>query len=454
MNRPNFNRRPVEDDAHDADGPAAEGARQYRARGNRGGRGRPRGGGDIRPPRFEQPRTVQPPRAVPRPAHVNDSEFKNDPLNIESLAPEPGQESRPVPKEVRVFPGARALPLFTEVLHRNLTLNSSYGKHVPESATAVYVATMTYARMLHLLNISNRRISMEEKAFVDKIYNGNFKVPKALASYLSGFGDFTANGREHRFGMDDRLYQESDDDHSKGWFGRVNAQNHYKYIEYPCLAVFMRRIVQDLQYTADAAAGPMWNLPADIRCEADGCGYPTENLLGWKRAERLSRAQATFLMQAGVLDDGYNSIDGLVALSDTLINAIATEMEHATEMVPLPDGRSGSTAQVIVTIPTGDDETPVVRAPTIAQHLYKLPGTVVNVNKSFRYHIAPPYNEVRTWSAYEFQDFKEVPDDWADSVDHIFDLTSDELRQAQWTVAESESATLTRVVVGNYFPQR
>lgn len=87
-----------------------------RVRGNRGGVGRrqprPRVPEDAgRPPRAAGEFREEPPAARTRPAHVKNSVPKNDPIYFEALVPEPGQESRPMVEELRLFPGCRAIPL-------------------------------------------------------------------------------------------------------------------------------------------------------------------------------------------------------------------------------------------------------------------------------------------------------------------------------------------------------
>jgi hypothetical protein len=90
---------------------------------------------------------------------------------------------------------------------------------------------------------------------------------------------------------------------SVGWFGRVTTDTHYLYREYPCLAVYVERVMMDLNFNhrereqrrahaaweADEDAlndeepdidPEIWNLPDDMPPVEENARRPTENLLG------------------------------------------------------------------------------------------------------------------------------------------------------------------------------
>ena len=219
--------------------------------------GQNRGGflpqGNIFPPKQKQ--VLSRGGGAPKPINLTTvtSVPRNDPMHREALMPNIGQEGRPVAEELSVYPGFLALTDVAREVHKHIAVSDSgISRKVPQSASAYYTGVLCYARLL----------KVEE--FMRLVYEGDFRPPEPIAFYLQGLGCTTLqNQRELRFRMRPRRYVAYEDG-SFGWFGRVDGNTHYLYASYPCLAVFIKRIQEDFNFTTNPALDLEWNLPDDI----------------------------------------------------------------------------------------------------------------------------------------------------------------------------------------------
>lgn len=236
---------------------------------------------------------------------------------MEALLPNPGQESRPLATELLVYPGFFALSSLTNETHRAIaSIDTSISRKVPESVFAYYTAVLATARLYKILKMSGRRITAEEESFMDMVYAGDYHPPASIAYYLKGFGNVKIqNQRELRFRARPRQAIPSEDQ-SIGWFGRLDANTHYLYAAYPCLPIYLKRIQADIVLGPDDEVH--WNLPEDMAPAELEAGFSTENLLGYKPAQRLSPMQLQWLFNAGFEQDGgFRSIHPEIPLMDT-----------------------------------------------------------------------------------------------------------------------------------------
>ena len=150
----------------------------------------------------------------------------------------------------------------TRETHRHIgAMDTSVSPKVPESAFAYYTAVLDYATALRVFKKSGRRATADEEAFMDLVYEGDFRPPESLAFYLKGFGNCKLqNQRELRFRAKPCQAVVSEDGRI-GWFGRVDHNTHYLYASYPCLAVYIKRIQNDFNYTQYRNLDPHWDLP-------------------------------------------------------------------------------------------------------------------------------------------------------------------------------------------------
>lgn len=197
--------------------------------------------------------------------------------------------------------------MIIEQLHDYIAAkDTGYSRHVPQSAFDYYAATLAYARILKINKRNGRMMTHDEVHFMDSIYEKGFAPPVMLANYPASFGNTTLDKIQLEARFRQRDYAAGDDE-SIGWFGHFDAQTHLNYLHYPCLAVYIARIVHDL--TDDPDADP-WDFPANIHPvpildDDDAIAvHPNRNILGYGVATRLSSYQTSWLTRAGFAPDG------------------------------------------------------------------------------------------------------------------------------------------------------
>lgn len=184
----------------------------------------------------------------------------------------------------------------------------------------------------------------------------------------------------------------------------------------------------DITRTTNRDLPDVWQLPDDIRPEDQDAGFPTQNLLGYGPASVLTPIQIQWLVEAGFNEAG----DYVLEMRDmplmlTLLVAVQTELSGTRcKLVPLTAEETGSTAQsVTVTTPPGGIA-PVREARTLMVSIYgiEVSGPVVVASKSLRYlHKHVVDDDVNSWSVYEWDGFSNVPDEWKDTANTLYDLT-------------------------------
>ncbi|CAH0561760.1 unnamed protein product [Brassicogethes aeneus] len=229
----------------------------------RRGRGRTGGNRSKKTPVSQplQKATAPPPSGPPAPTRLSkaSSTPKNDPIYHEALMPEPGQEGRPLADTLKNFP----------------------------SFKAYYVACHALARMYKIKDKNGIVLTFNERSYMDSVYGLHGSLPQLISTYLSGFGNITSeSGREYKCSFRRLEYVPGPDHMHGGWFGQIDQDNHFMYMEYPCLAVFAERIIRDYGFTVHQDARD-WDLPDGIRPDADwNAGLPTPNLLGRSKMNR------------------------------------------------------------------------------------------------------------------------------------------------------------------------
>ncbi|XP_031849418.2 uncharacterized protein LOC143174139 isoform X2 [Nomia melanderi] len=357
---------------------------------------------------------------------------KDDPLYMDALLP--WSDTRcvmPIPPELVHFPGFYALPDITESTYEMLAKRTSFSKRVPASAFAYYVAVLAYARLLKTLSLSWEPITKEETDFIQQVYCGFFKPPTIISLYLKGFGNTTLEtGQEMRIRAKRRQYLKSTADGSVGWFGQVGPNTHYLYAAYPCLAVYLRRIQFDLQYTNNEELSSAWDLPDDMVPNDIKRGMPTRSLLGYREARKLTTHQAEWLSRCGVSDDNDDLnanpaipfISGLMSGIQMILNGSKVKLE------PLPDGKEGSLVQAVTTV-LSDSRVSVIYADRINEKL-------VAMAKIMRY--MQQFKEDSDWSIYDWGGLSNVPSDWTSTCNTLYDSTTTKIKNYSfWSVPSS-----------------
>lgn len=397
------------------------------------GRSFPRGRGGRARKTQPSPPPPSPKMEVPKAKYLSKTASKetNDPLFKEAWFPDPGTELAPEAKELEVYPSCESLPVIIDVLYTEAVASKqSFSKRVCHSAFAYYCATLAYGRLLTISSANQDELSYRETQFIKQVEQGHYIVPTLLSTYLSGFGNTTIpSGRDVKFKMkkpDEFLTAVA----LPGWFGRVDNQTHFLYKHYPCLAVYAYRILCDIAAPVeDEEPGEeedipdeRWDLPQDVRCQAQGCGRPTENLLGWRRSERLSHEKRTFLELSGIYEGEFPVNNRAISFSNTLMHAVSTELKEIdrlnfSEVSAIPLGSQG---QLVFDIFSRAEPIVEIRQETYSNSLTGPLGPTSFIGGSFVYRTKHAIDRGRkVWSVYDFGRFAHVPQNWTDTINAL-----------------------------------
>nr|WAK75587.1 MAG: hypothetical protein [Partitiviridae sp.] len=290
------------------------------------------------------------PPSRPPPLHLSKtgSAQTNDRLWKEAFFPDPAFEAKPSPAPNYFHPGADGLiQVVSEVYTTIKAQQPAFARAVPQSALAYYSGVVLYARMLHIHAANGFQTSRDEDAFVQRVSEGRYPLPEPITDFIMGFGNVTLlSGAYVQFQLLPRQYQQAGG--LPGWFGRVGSQTHYLYKSYPCLAVFARRIQEDIAASRRAAHAVGWDLPEEIQPAEAEHGLPTPNLLGYARAVQYRQEVVTFLTSTGVEEDSFPSVNASVPFCVELMNAVAQELANTTafRLTSIIYDAQGSQAQI------------------------------------------------------------------------------------------------------------
>ncbi|XP_033220013.1 uncharacterized protein LOC117174767 [Belonocnema kinseyi] len=308
--------------------------------------------------------------------------------------------------------------------------NYSATMNLPYSVFAYYCATLAYARLLKLVNETMLSCSSQLSPLTDDeqkflaCLEDNSVQTEMLNSYLGGFGSIrTVSGHILKFKFLNPTYMASSNG-VIGWFGRVSKDTHLFYKTYPCLAVFVQAMIQDLKYTAEIADST-WDLPADIRPTEPGAGLPTQNLLGYQRAVKLTRNQVQFLNCAGVTLSSSVCFDNktlplLLELIHNVDSCVSIYSDrHCNRKYPIEKlSSSGSLAQCVTT----DHHSTSLSCDSHCY--YNIDKNIGLLGSIFHYRIHHQWEEnpkntetvKATWSIYDFKNYTEVPKKWTEII--------------------------------------
>lgn len=331
-----------------------------------------------------------------------------------------------------IYPGCYQLPRITKSLYDQLQKDHpKFCQYVSESVFAYYCAVVVYFRLLRLQHIKAKTktpLTKDELDLHDNIMKSKLMVPALLRDYVVSLGDvtfFNSHYRErYEFTMLPIKYFTAQDK-STGWFGPINNETFIYYLMYPCLTVYTKRIVQDLLYTA-GTGNEVWNLPGDIAPQEPNAGNPTENLLGYAKAKKLTQDQVDFLSEGGVTADKIFNSNGTFPLALRLLSEVSRELvklENVELNTSICSFRMGSVAQlpmhytVCLKENRKEDGYREIDGPFVQMSKYKHPPQLHTAALKFqfqiRFNVQPGYN---SWSIYDFNQFKDVPESWQNTM--------------------------------------
>lgn len=448
---------------------------------NRNDRGNdPRPDGDDRPePAFERPGPPQqrepqqqmrrgggrgghrPPRqaaapGVPQPQHrvAAGSQMKNDPLFISVLNAAPGSELRPIAQAAKIFPSAAGLTELVDQMHDQFVATSpGYARRVPKVALAYYAATATYANMLKKVELNSFTTSEPERSFANSVIEMTLELPKPLQLFCEGFGNVQVpDGRLHRMDMAPRTYEEDPVSDTFGWFGRVNAETHWMYRDYPNLASYAFAISRAI---IRGGNDPLeYELPDAILPIDNNRGTVSRNFLGYTPIDHLRADQRTFLNEGGFTDDGtFESSNTTIPLLIDLLRAVQQELDQVKISRQKASFKvDGSLAQIpfVTELITegvqrslkGDLE---VRSPCDVLGAYVIMSSAFAYRTHYR---ADNGNRARNkWSVFTFVNYRDVPIAWRNSANALRALESPYLQQIEMRAVSYLHVPRTRMIL-------
>lgn len=421
-------------------------------RGNNRGKSFARGRGGRQKKQQERQKPVesekpQPAPEIPKPKYLSKTPSKetNDPLYKEAWFPEPGNDLSPAAEELYVYPACEVLPVVTEVTYKEAVASKQgFSKRVAESAFAYYCAVLTYKRLLQVYRDNQFEIEPFEETFIKQVDAGEYLVPSVLATYLNGFGNTSIpSGRDLKLNLRRPEYENVDD--LPGWFGQVGANTHYLYKSYPCLAVYAYRIQHDLGLPEEAlddeeddvAAEPdgRWDLPEELR-PVGRAGRPTENLLGWRRSERLSREKRDFLHLCNITAQEFPSNNRGLCFNMRLMNAVNTELRNVERLnfqtvSTLSAGSQGQLTfdKFYATAREGVE----VRQQCITNSMSGPLGPASFIGGSLVYRTIHKIDGgPKNWSIYQWGQYRNVPQAWIDNVNILRDDEPPEINMSRY----------------------
>lgn len=177
-----------------------------------------------------------------------------DPLYIPDKFSKKEDILRPLTSISPVFSGCECLPVISKFCYK--IQSDSFKKFISPAVFDYYAAVLTLSRIIH---VSGDELNEDEE---DLIMKKIMYVPDLLSIYLAGMGStkvqdcvtlsFSTIPREYIVSKSEPLFT--------GWFGTVNQDTHILYGMYPCLAVYAKRIIEDIRFTREGGECE-WNLP-------------------------------------------------------------------------------------------------------------------------------------------------------------------------------------------------
>lgn len=374
--------------------------------------------------------------APPVPGHLSKahSPMQNDPLMKASIVGEPDIGLSPIADDPNIYSACDGLTTIIDLLYEKaVSAKQGFSKRVPSSCFATYCATLTYARLLSIHGQNGYRLTPDELEFVRLLKQSEYIVPSILAVYLNGFGNTKIpDGRHLKFKLDKPTYRDGCFNGATipGYFQQVTAQTHFRYKSYPCLAVYYQRVLADILQTNDQdndlLEDGFWDLPDDIVPYYENRNYPTENLLGYRQAQRLSNVELNWVTNVARFNNDHPGFEDLsIPFSSNLMNAVCTELRQVEAFkfeqlnIQVPQGSLG---QLMTEKAASPEQHGTIENEKIfsGSSMNELNQIVVCLAGPLRYRVLHTLGRVyNDWSIYSFNDLADVPQAWQDTINTL-----------------------------------
>ncbi|XP_030755344.1 uncharacterized protein LOC115881811 isoform X1 [Sitophilus oryzae] len=310
-----------------------------------------------------------------------------------------------------------------------LSIESRYfNTFVPLSAFSYYVWSMAYARIVSLKKY--------ERLDVDYDLLHSYQalaLPLTIGDYLRSIGNIKdTTGTDYEVG-----FPAWPNEH--GHFGRVSAENHYMYEALAAPVVIAQRMQQDVAYTRNPQQSKNWNLSADlVPAEGESAGLPTVNCLGWAPAASLNTNHKEFLESAGVDKDSIHPSLHKLQLNSSLLCKVNRYVQTArgvpTICIFKQESERGSMAQMPWQKRCHEETVSFSRTNHYCENIisercftltHRRIATAALIT-AFRVE-KDEIQGARPYCAYDFGEYKNVPDAWHQTRNKIFNYGDTEI---------------------------
>jgi hypothetical protein len=309
------------------------------------------------------------------------------------------------------------------------TLNSAdrnFSKNVPRSAFSYYVWQHDYARII-AINKHRGQETFDEYRHLGILRNENYPLPTPIEEYLRAIGNV-----KDTTGIEFRLEFPSWPN-SQGHFGQVDSNTHYHYESLACPVVLAQGVCEDLNFTMNPHVGRQWDLPDELQPEQDNRRAPTRNMLGWAQATALTSEQRQLVESASVEVDDFHpdqlQFRFILALFEKVSDFVKMAEKTIKTGSSVHESERGSVSQIPWKLRDQAEENVIFNRNshywegTVSERTYTSTDrriaigaliTALRVRKD-------AVNHLRLYSCYDFNNYTEVPEEWHETRNHIFE---------------------------------
>lgn len=198
-------------------------------------------------------------------------------------------------------------------------------KYVPFGVWAYYHTILMWKAFYRALGVRSDLSSVNLS--LENLVPDDLPCATDIANYIEGIGNIVDDSGRHVFLDYLRAFSSTTILGSQGSFGRVSHENHFCYETMIAPLITLLKIKADLELTDNIINNPEWDLPNTLRPSAATFRMPNENLLGWRKAERLTDNQRDIIRSAGISQQNFSVINvGYLPINQHIIQAVASYM--------------------------------------------------------------------------------------------------------------------------------
>lgn len=360
------------------------------------------------------------------------------------------------------------------------TADKQFQRHVSLSMYVYCNVLHLHARIAAIRQHTGKSIT-EENNLVMYFKSCHYPVHEPVNPFLRGIGDFTdPSGTYHTFSI--RVIPgKTAYAGINGFYGPVTNATHVIYETYAAPGVAAQRVHEDYLYTTQQNRDPIWDLPEGVRpveqivianpevvvaegienegddppvedeappehAAADPAAVsevgepvavrPTANLLGWGRATKLTTEPRQTIENCGIggEEEGFPSEAARFCLNNGFFEHTAAQVTRSSQYyktdASLHEHITGSQAQCAF-VEKGEEAIGFnrlrryvegnIRACSSYQLEYRM--SIAARVMAYRMRKEPADNR-QSWCCYDFNQYQQVPQNWIDTRNGVFNYGS------------------------------